>query len=151
MIRKITMQILEFISSIALVALVFAVIDSIVSGIYPQFNGVMVYKFSEFFPRSFCIYFLYMIPFVLLAVILYPFVNKLPPLKGRKLKTSYFTVGGAITIIIPILLFEIPNKLDLSYFHLFKPLGSHFLSCPVVDYRQTVANDCLPRLIFCPR
>ncbi len=105
-----------FLSAAAFVALLYALADSLISGLWPQFNGVMVYRFAEFFPRSLGIYFIFLLPLAALGLPLYFISKRLPGLRKREIKPVYNSIGAAASLIIPVILFEIPNKLALSYF-----------------------------------
>jgi hypothetical protein len=43
--KKVIKGFIGFLSAAAFVALLYALADSLVSGLWPQFNGVMVYRF----------------------------------------------------------------------------------------------------------
>ncbi|MCP4230477.1 MAG: sulfatase [bacterium] len=116
MLKKILLNALAVLSAVAVIALIYALVDSLVSGIWPQFNGVMVYRFAEFFPRSLSIYFLILLPLGLLGLPFYYISKRLPGLRDRDLNAVYNAVGATVSLIIPMLLFEIPYKLRLSYY-----------------------------------
>ncbi|MCP4230476.1 MAG: sulfatase-like hydrolase/transferase [bacterium] len=116
MIRKVVSNVAGFVSAIAFGALFYASIDSLVSWVWPQFNGVMVYRFAEFFPRSLGIYFLFLLPVGLIGLPFYFISKRLPGSRNRAIKAIYNVVGAAVSLIIPIILFEIPNKLALTFY-----------------------------------
>ncbi len=100
MFKKVIIAILRFGGIIATASLVYAVGDSIISWLWPQENGLILFEFWEYFPRSFGLYFIFLAILGLMGLVIYLPVRRLRPLCKAGITWVHVAIGSSVSLIL---------------------------------------------------